>query len=160
VVGDLVYAAAGYHGGLRVIDFGPEYRAGITVEVDIKPGSAANPINPMSPGVIPAAILGSETFDVADVDLSTLAFAPAGAALAHRKGGHLEDVNDDGLMDLVSHYRTHETGIAFGETEVCVTGETLDGTPFEGCDSIRTVPRFSLPRSLRALLARLQVLGL
>jgi hypothetical protein len=34
-----------------------------------------------------------------------------------------------------------EAGIAFLNLEACVTGETLDGTPFEGCDGVLILGR-------------------
>lgn len=111
----------------------------LQVGLDIKPGSEVSPVNPSSRGLIPVAILASETFDVAEVDVTTLAFGPGSAIPKHRKGGHLEDVDGDGLADLVSHYPIEEAGLAFGQVESCVTGELLDGTPIEGCDSIATV---------------------
>lgn len=110
----------------------------VPAEIDIKPGSASNRINPASRGVIRVAILGSDDFDVSEVDASTLAFGPAGATALPRREGYPQDVDEDGFPDLVSYYRTQDTGVAVGDTEACVTGETLGGMPFEGCDRIRT----------------------
>jgi hypothetical protein len=85
------------------------------------------------------AILGGESFDVADVDVTTLKFGPEDAEPAHSHPGHLQDVNLDGFADLVTHYRTRDTGIACGDETATLSGETLDGRPFEGTDSIQTV---------------------
>lgn len=110
------------------------------VMIDIKPGSFPNPINPASKGVIPVAILGTDSFDVADVNAETLMFGPNGAVPAHKVQAHFEDVNGDSKLDLVSHYRTRDTGIASGDMNACVSGETYADIPFQGCDAILTVP--------------------
>ena len=105
------------------------------VDIDIKPGSDPNSINSRSMGLVPVAILGSDTFDVSEVDVSTLVFGPSDATPAHN--GHLDDVNGDGLPDLVTHYVQKLTGLASSDTEACLTGETLDGTPIVACDAVR-----------------------
>ena len=110
------------------------------VIIDIKPGSEINPINTKAKGVIPVAILGSDTLDVLDVDPTTLEFGPFGAGIAHKKV-HYEDVNEDGILDLVAHFKTQETGIANGDTEAFLSGAFLDGEPFLASDVIRTVPK-------------------
>lgn len=109
-----------------------------TVSIDIKPGSYPNPVNLKSKGVIPVAVLGSETFDVSTVDLMSLTFGPKAAAPVHHA---FEDVNGDGIIDLILHFRTQTTGITAGMTEASLSGSLLDGTPIEGSDSIVTVPK-------------------
>ncbi len=126
--------------GDAIIDLGPEYAPGIDVDIDIKPGSDLNPINPMSRSVIPVAVLGSDGSDVADVDVTTLAFGPAGATPALFGRGWRLDVNRDGFTDLLTFYRTWQSGIDFVDMEACLSGETLYGTLFDGCDAIETLP--------------------
>ena len=78
------------------------------------------------------------------VDHTTVQFGPWGAYEAHsNKHGvirHVEDVDFDGDMDLVFHFRRGETGIACGDTSATLWGKTLDGYDFEASDRIRTVP--------------------
>jgi hypothetical protein len=111
----------------------------IEAVVDIKPGSDPNSINPFSRGVIPVAIFTTEDFDALTVDADSVLFGPAEAEKRHKQA-HVEDVDSDGYLDLLLHFRTQETGIALGDTEACVIGQTYDGVPIEGCDSVRTVP--------------------
>jgi hypothetical protein len=108
----------------------------LQLPIEIQRSGVSNSLNLLSRGVIPVAILGSEEFDVTRLDPETLGFGPAGAAPAHRGGGHFADVNGDGHLDFLSHYRVDETGLVPGDMEACVTGETLDGAPFEGCDTV------------------------
>src|SRR5579864_3460229 len=54
-------------------------------------------------------------------------------------GGHIEDVNNDGLPDLVFQFPTPLTGIVCGDTSETLTGKTLSGTSIQGSDSVITV---------------------
>ena len=105
-----------------------------TLEIE-KPDDDNNKVTTKGKGVLPVAILTTDDFDASTVDASTLSFGPGGAAPAH-SGGHLEDVDGDGDLDLMLHFRTQEHGLASGDTEACISGMTLDGTELQGCDSV------------------------
>jgi hypothetical protein len=128
----------GDNDGVAKCDIGAYEFDVLGLTIDITPDSFPNSINPSAQGVVPVAILGSDTLDVADVDVTTLAFGPSGASIAHLHG-HSEDANHDGIMDLVVHFRTRDTGIECGDDTATLSGETLDGQAVEGSDSIRTV---------------------
>jgi hypothetical protein len=119
-----------------LVNAGPAAEPGvITVDIDVKPGSDPNSTNLGSRGVISVAILTMPDFDAASVDPATVRFE--GAAALH---DGLEDVDGDGDLDLIMHFRTQHAEIAEDATEACLTGETFDGQAIEGCDAIRLVP--------------------
>src|SRR5262249_39685383 len=106
----------------------------VPASVDIKPGDFPNSINIGSRGVIPVAILGGTGIDVTQVDTTTLVFA--GSSPSHTA---LTDVNGDLLVDLIMHFPVQSTNLATGDTQACVKGNLINGTPFKGCDSVRIV---------------------
>lgn len=116
----------------------------IEVDIDVKPGSDPNAVNPNSKGLITVAILHTDDFDpVARADVSTLRFDDPddvddnGAEPAHQ--GHAEDVDQDGDDDLVLHFPTGETHFDGDETDGKLVGTTNDGTPLFGTDTVKLV---------------------
>lgn len=113
------------------------------VDIDIKPGSDPNSVNTKSKGNVPVALLGSESFDVATVDSNSVVFDHAPV---DKVGKKTEDVNDDGYLDLVFHFKTQSLWLVNTQpvsfpasTEACLEGSTSDDVRFKGCDSVRIV---------------------
>ena len=113
------------------------------VTIDIKPGSDPNSINLGSNGVVPVAILGSAIFDASTVDPFTVKLADATVKIKGNSGnaGSLEDVNDDGYLDLVVQVYTSQIVVQPGEVELLLTAYTYDDLPIIGRDWIRIVPQ-------------------
>lgn len=114
-----------------------------TVVVDVKPGNEDNVVPLQSNGVVPVAILTTDSFDATSVDPASVCFGDAEDASGRdctTKHGHsqLVDVNGDARPDLLLHYEIEETGIDPGDTQACLTGATRAGAAIEGCDRIVT----------------------
>jgi len=105
-----------------------------TPAIDIKPGSDPNSINLKSKGVVPVAVLTTDDFDASTIDPGTLFFAGASPVR-----WTLEDVDDDGDLDLLIHFKTQDLDLDENSTEATLTGKTYSGQPIEGTDSVRIV---------------------
>lgn len=125
------------------------------VPLDIKPGSSPNSIGCSSNGDVPVAVFSTADFDARTIDVETVRFGKEGteSSEAHReKSGalrrHVEDVNQDGLPDLVFHFPLSQTGFSCSDLPVNATsvelhaklkGKTFQGVAIEGEDVIRLV---------------------
>ena len=129
--------------------YGPHFTVvcEIPVAIDIKPGSYPNVINLGSHGLVPVAILSSEDFDATTVDPETVELAGADVAVRGKSNkymAHEEDVNGDGLVDLMVQVATENLDPgSFQDGLAVLTGNLLEefgGTPIEGSDEITIVP--------------------
>ncbi len=133
------------------------------VEVDIKPGSCPNPLNLASRGVLPAAILGAEDFDVNTIDagsirlegVPTIRTSYEDVATPVVDGNECECTSQgpDGYTDLTLKFRTQEiveelvnSGVELVDGQpimLTLTGALSDGTAVEGVDCIVLVGNVS-----------------
>lgn len=111
----------------------------VNVDIDIKPGSDPNCFNNDGHGVIPVAILGSETFAVSQIIPDSIILEGMTLKTVGKAGKslyHYEDVNDDGLEDLVVQIQDQDGVFEPGIGEATVTGVLFDGRTFQGTDFI------------------------
>jgi len=121
----------------------------VRIPIDIKPGISPNSINLNDQGLLPVAILGSSGFDVTTINPETILLggvdvATRGSAKAPKLAYSYEDVNSDGIMDMVAFFKVQDL-VAAGAltpttTELTLTGALYDGTPVQGTDTVRIVP--------------------
>jgi hypothetical protein len=128
----------------------------VEIDIDVKPGSDPNSINLGSRGLIPVAILSSDSFDALQVDPDTVELDGAGVAVrgkAEKLLAQEEDVNGDGLIDLLLHVETENFAPDVQSGQAILTGFTYDGNPIHGLDAIVVVPPQPAPEpcSLAAL---------
>jgi len=113
----------------------------LEISIDIKPGDFPNTIKLGSDGTVAVAILSTPTFDATTVDPLTVTLA--GAQLRLKRDGtpkaSFEDINGDGLLDLVVHVSTQALQLSQTDTEAVLEGQTLSGIPIRGTDSVRLV---------------------
>ena len=111
------------------------FPATIEISIDIKPGSYPNSINLGSKGVVPVAVLTTAEFDASTVDPATVQFADA-----YPLRWAMEDVDYEGDLDLIFHFKTLELNLDMDSTEATLTGETLSALLIQGTDTVNIVP--------------------
>jgi len=138
------------------------------VAIDIKPQSCPNPLNLKSRGVLPVAVLGSEDFDVNNIDVASIRLADVApirssfddVATPVADGNECECTTEgpDGYTDLTLKFKTQEIVEKFinapnelvgGLTlSLTLTGALSDGTLIEGTDCVLLVG--NVPRAIAA----------
>ena len=114
-----------------VVDMGVD-EAPYLVEIDIKPKSPSNVVNLGSRSALPVAILTTLRFDANDVDPATVRLAGAPPVR-----WDLQDVDGDGVPDLLVYFGIQELELDASSTQATLTGQTTDGLPIRGTDLVK-----------------------
>ena len=120
----------------------PDIEPLIEVVVDVKPGSDPNAVNTQSHGQLPIGIYGSDTFDVAEIDVDTIAVECMGFSAGGFNTAIEDLVVEDGIDDMILHVpmQSFPWGAPPGTlVDVIVTGQLFDGTVFFGVDVVLIV---------------------
>ena len=121
----------------------------VPVKIDIHPGSAKNPVNLTSNGVIPVTVLTTSAgeyglplaFDATAIHPLTARFGPEPVVTAGAGAPEAHDRGHAGSGDMLLHFRTEESQLTGSEAEACVRGRFGPGNHvFQGCDSVTFVP--------------------
>ena len=116
--------------------------ATIWAEIDITPGDHPNAVDSNSPGVVSVALLSTPELSAPqDVDPMSLTFGRTGdepsLEACHPSA---EDVNGDGLVDLVCDFQSAHTAFQCDDTEGFLQGRLFDGRAIQGADAVMTAP--------------------
>ena len=112
------------------------------ITIDVKPDEDRNSVNPRSRGVLPVALLGGPGLDVTRIETGSLRFGPRSASPVHAVIDSfvytemLQDVNNDGFMDLLAHFSVWQAGLSCETGAAVLTGTTVDGFAIEGADRL------------------------
>ena len=115
----------------------------LSVTINIKPPAQAPvPIN-LKSNALPVAILSSPTFDATQVNPATIKLSGASVGSKGDSSGQFacsaQDVNGDGLPDLVCQLINSELQLASNATMVTLTATTFSGQMISGGEAIKIV---------------------
>ncbi|UCD29151.1 MAG: hypothetical protein JSV03_01310 [Planctomycetota bacterium] len=139
-------------GNLNIFDDGSDLHVTgippLEVDVDILPDDDPNllTVNTQGKGRLPIAILGSEEYDINEIDLDTISIAGLVIPVKAKVG---DDVSGDGLADLTVHVSRRDLILALGldimepgtAVPITIDCNLLNGRTVFGTDNVELVAR-------------------